>query len=130
MGNYKLKKIYVKTCKLYIKMEKKLQNFVIMKLMKSKNKNFTKVFSTNFTYFNKNIDINKIVVSNKVYICKNGFKYFIDYKDIKKTRPWWIFLSKRNALRKETDETKYMPLLTKDAELFVQYDETWEKNYK
>ena len=68
-------------------MGKKLQNFVIMKLMKSKNKNFTKVISTNFTYFNKNIDINKIVVSNKVYICKNGFKYFIDYKDIKKTRP-------------------------------------------
>ena len=65
-------------------MGKKLQNFVIMKLMKSKNKNFTKVISTNFTYFNKNIDINKIVASNKVYICKNGFKYFIDYKDIKK----------------------------------------------
>ena len=35
-------------------------------------------------YFNKKIDINEIVVSNKVYICKNGFKYFIDYKDIKK----------------------------------------------
>ena len=30
----------------------------------------------------------------------------------------------------ETDETKYMPSLTKDAELLVQYDETWEKNYK
>ena len=30
----------------------------------------------------------------------------------------------------ETDETKYTPSLTKDAELIVQYDETWEKNYK
>ena len=30
----------------------------------------------------------------------------------------------------ETDETKYTSSLTKDAELIVQYDETWEKNYK
>ena len=28
----------------------------------------------------------------------------------------------------DTDETKYMSLLTKDAELLVQYVETWEKN--
>ena len=29
----------------------------------------------------KNIDINKIVVSNKVFFSKKGFKYFIGYKD-------------------------------------------------
>ena len=32
----------------------------------------------------KNIDINKLVVSNKVSFGKNGFKYFIVYKDAKK----------------------------------------------
>ena len=32
----------------------------------------------------KNIDINKIVVSNKVSFGKNGFKYFIGDKDAKK----------------------------------------------
>ena len=34
----------------------------------------------------KNIDINKIVVSNKVYFGKKkkAFKYFIGYKDTKK----------------------------------------------
>ena len=32
----------------------------------------------------KNIDINKIVVSNKVSFNKTGFKYFIGYKDAKK----------------------------------------------
>ena len=32
----------------------------------------------------KNIDINKIVVSNKVSLGKKGFKYFIGYKDTKK----------------------------------------------
>ena len=31
-----------------------------------------------------NIDINKIVVSNKVSFGKNGFKHFIRYKDDKK----------------------------------------------
>ena len=35
----------------------------------------------------KNIDINKIVVSNKVSFGKKGFKYFINYKDAKKIRP-------------------------------------------
>ena len=32
----------------------------------------------------KNIDINKIVVSNKVSFGKKGFKCFIGYKDAKK----------------------------------------------
>ena len=34
----------------------------------------------------KRIDINKIVVSNKVSFGKKGFKYFIGYKDAKKIR--------------------------------------------
>ena len=34
----------------------------------------------------KNIDTNKIVVSNKVFFGKKGFKYFIVYKDAKKIR--------------------------------------------
>ena len=42
----------------------------------------------------KNIDINKIVVSNKVSFCKKGFKYFIGYKDAKKVRLLCIFLPK------------------------------------
>ena len=40
---------------------------------------------------------------------------------LKKTRPWCIFLSKEGALIEETDETKYVSLLTKDAKLLVQY---------
>ena len=32
----------------------------------------------------KNIDINKIVVSNKFCFGKKGFKYFIGYRDAKK----------------------------------------------
>ena len=32
----------------------------------------------------KNIDINKIIVCNKVSFGKKGFQYFIGYKDAKK----------------------------------------------
>ena len=32
----------------------------------------------------KEIDINKIFISNKVYFVKKGFQYFIGYKDAKK----------------------------------------------
>ena len=35
----------------------------------------------------KNIDINKIVICNKVSFGKKEFKYFIGYKDAKKIKP-------------------------------------------
>ena len=56
----------------------------------------------------KNIDINNIVVSNKVSFCKKGFKYFICYKDAKKLRPLCIFFPKMSTYRRDFDETKYL----------------------
>ena len=52
----------------------------------------------------KNIDINKIVVSNKFCFRKKGFKYSIGYKNVK-IRPFSIFLSKMSAYRRDFDET-------------------------
>ena len=76
----------------------------------------------------KNIDINKRVVSNKVYFGKKGFKYFIDYKNgDKKIRPLCIFLPKMRAYRKDFDEIKYISFLTKDDELLEKYNEICEK---
>ena len=40
----------------------------------------------------KDVDINKIVVSNKVSFGKKGFKYFIGNKYAKKIKPLCIFL--------------------------------------
>ena len=65
----------------------------------------------------KNIDINKIVVSNKVSFSKKGFKYFIGYKDAKKIKPLCIFLPKMSAYRKDFNETEYISFLIKDDEL-------------
>ena len=42
----------------------------------------------------KNIDINKIVVSNKVSFSKKGFKYFIGYKDAKKL-DFYVYFSEK-----------------------------------
>ena len=78
----------------------------------------------------KNIDINKIVVTNKVSFGKKAFKYFIGYKDSKKIKPLCIFLPKMSAYRKDFDETKYMSFLIKDDELLEKYNETWKKKLK
>ena len=64
----------------------------------------------------KNIDVNKIVVSNNVSFGKKGFQYFIGYKDAKNIR-LCIFLLKIRVCRRYFDETKYISLLIKDDEL-------------
>ena len=42
----------------------------------------------------KNLDIDKIVVSNKVSFGKKGFKYFIGHKDAKKLDLYLYFSQK------------------------------------
>ena len=71
----------------------------------------------------KNIDINKLVVSNKVCFGRKGFKYFIRDKDAKKVKPLFIFLPKMSACRKDFDEAEYMSFLIKDDELLEKYNE-------
>ena len=61
----------------------------------------------------KNVDIDKIVVSNKLAFGKKGFKYFIGYKDAKKNKPSSVFLTKMTAYRKDFNETRFISFLTK-----------------
>ena len=75
----------------------------------------------------KNIDINEIVVSNKVSFGKKGFKYFIGNKDAIKIRPFYIILPKVSAYRRDFDENKYMSFLRKYDELLEKFNETWVK---
>ena len=65
-----------------------------MVTLKPKNKNFTKIKDQ---FQLKNIDINKIVISNKVSFSKKIFEHFNDYKYGKKGRPLCIFLPKMRA---------------------------------
>ena len=73
------------------------------------------------------IDINKIVVSNKISYGKNDFKYFIGYKDAKRIRPLCILLPKISAYRRNFDKTKCVSFLKKDEKLLEKYNEIWKK---
>ena len=75
----------------------------------------------------KNADINKIVVSNKLYFGKKWFEYFIGYKDAKKIGPLYIFLPKISAYKRDFDETRYIFFLINDDELLKKHNEIWEK---
>ena len=74
----------------------------------------------------KDIDINKIVVYNKVTFGEKGFKYFIGYINAK-IRLLCIFFLKTSAYRRYLNETKYMSFLIKGDELLVKYNEHLEK---
>ena len=74
-----------------------------------------------------NIDINKIVVSNKFPFVKQDFLYFIGYKDDKKFWPLCIFFPKVSAYRINFDETECMYLMIKEEEVCDKYMEIWEK---
>ena len=56
------------------------------------------------------VDIKKILVSNKVSFGKKGFEYFIGYKHGIKFRPLCIMLAKMSAYRRDFHETKYISL--------------------
>ena len=64
----------------------------------------------------KNIDINKIVGSNKVSFGEKELKSFICYKDAQKVRPLCMFLLKMTPYRKDFDNY-----------LLQKYNEIWQK---
>ena len=74
----------------------------------------------------KNIDINKIIVSNKLSFGKKNLNFSLASKMLE-NRPLYVFLSKMSACRRDFDETKYMSFLIKDDELLEKYNGIWEK---
>ena len=73
------------------------------------------------------IDINEIVVSNKFPFGKEGFKYFIGYKDNKEIRPLCIFFPEMSIYKRYSDKTKCMYFMIKDEQIFDKYMIIWEK---
>ena len=74
-----------------------------------------------------NIDINKIVLSNKVLFVNQDFKYFIGYKDAKKTNPLCIFVPKMSAQRRDFGKTKCMSFMIKYETILEKCNIIWEK---
>ena len=60
------------------------------------------------------IDINEIVISNKIPFGKQDFKYFIGYKDNKKIRPLRILFPEMSIYKIYSDKTKCVYFMIKD----------------
>ena len=73
------------------------------------------------------IDIDKIVVSNKISFGKKDFKYFVGNKEARKVRTLCIFFPKMSAFRRRTDEIKYVSFLIKLLEFLGKYNVIWKK---
>ena len=73
------------------------------------------------------VDINKIVVSNKFPFGKQDFKYFTGYKDNKEIRPLGIFFPEMSMHERYSDETKCMYFIIKDEKNFDEYMAVWER---
>ena len=68
-----------------------------------------------------NIDIDKIIVSNKSPFNKQDFKYFIAYKDNKEIRPLCIFFPEMSIYKRFSDKTRCIFFMIKDEHFFDKY---------
>ena len=70
-------------------------------------------------FFSKDIDIDNILIFNKISSCEKKYKYFIAYTDVDyKIKRFSIILPKTSAYEQSYDsETKWMHFLIEDKEL-------------
>ena len=74
------------------------------------------------------VDISKIIVSNKVSFGNTVFKHVIGYKDDTKINLSCRMLPKMSAYRRSFDETNHMSFLMKNSELLEKYNKTLGKS--
>ena len=64
-------------------------------------------------------DINKIGVANKLLFGKQGFKYFIGYKNPEKIRPLCIFCPQMIIYNRNFDENRHIDFLKKEKKFLL-----------
>ena len=77
------------------------------------------------------IDINNIVVPNKLLFGKQDFEYFVGYKDSEKIVPLCIFHPQMVILviyKRNFDENRWIYFLIKEEKAFIKYMEILEKS--
>ena len=72
-----------------------------------------------------NIDINKIVVYNKLSLDKQAFIYLIGYKDAEKIKPLCVFCPKANIYKTSFNKNRCMYFSIKDEKIFK--NRIWKK---
>ena len=77
----------------------------------------------------KDVDIEKVLVSNKIYFGEKNYKYFIGYLyNDHKVKPLHIMLPKTSAYVKSYDgQTKWMYFLIEDDDLLEKYNTIWDE---
>ena len=87
-----------------------------------------KFYQHKSTIFKYNVESNTTVVSSKFPFGKDGFIYFIGYKnDYEKVMSFCIMFPKITGYGKKFDEIKYIHFLIKDDELLEKYSKIWDK---
>ena len=79
--------------------------------------------------FLKDVDIEKVLVSNKISVGEKNYKYFIGYLyNDNKFKPLNVILPKTSTYVKGYDgQTKWVYFLTEDDELLEKYNKIWDK---
>ena len=79
--------------------------------------------------FKKDVDIEKVLVSNKIYFGEKYYKYFLGYLyNDHNVKPLHIMLPKTSAYAKRYDEqTKWMYFLIENDELLEKVSTFWDK---
>ena len=77
----------------------------------------------------RDVDIEKVLVSNKISFGEKNYKYFIGYLyNDHKVKPLHIMLPKTSAYVKSYDgQTKWMYFLIEDDDLLEKYNTIWDK---
>ena len=101
--------------------KKKLLKFDDIEIQEYKFHQYKSLISIN------NIDINKILISNKFPSDKKDFKYFSGYKDNKEIIPLCIFIPEMSIYKRYSDKTKCMYFMIKDENILDEYMTIWEK---
>ena len=63
--------------------------------------------------FDRDVDIDKMLISNKISFGEKRFQYFIGYKDSGKGKVSFIILPKMHGYVNSFDETKYISFFDK-----------------
>ena len=95
-------------------------------ILNLKKLNFTAI---NVLHLLRDIDIERVLVSNRISFGEKNYKYFIDYLyNDHKVKPLHIMLPKTSACVKSCDgQTKWMYFLIKDDDLLEKYNTIWDK---
>ena len=74
------------------------------------------------------VDIEKVLVSNKIFFGEKNYKYFIGYLYNHKVKSLHIIVPKTSAYVKSYDgQTKWMYFLIEDGELLEKYNTICDK---